>query len=699
MTLDGHLILVADLADAELARAFAEKIGGDLSRAVTRRGDREFVEAPAPPPFELRHRRLFVTGGAADEQIDVELTASALTVDLDGDGAVDYATKRRSVERVVVDGGGGQDRLTYTSSRTGQDFDVRRGARGRTIADGGVPVALDRVERLDLAAPGGPGNVDVGDLDWTTLEELHGAFGQTRLAGTPDRDFVDTFSFAGGPVSVIGLPVFVQIDDPGPGDALRLDGRAGDDQLSGSSLPAGGIRLTIDGGDGGDVIIGGSGDDVLLGGDEFDDVTPNKGDDLVDLGAAARSHELEARRRRRSRQRPRRPRLPVLPRQRGRRAVRALPRRPGRAPARRDVGAIQTGPRPRRGDRRRSRSAGRTRSASATSPAPGGSSFASASRPRFGSPGGDGQAVSRGGGGHRPRGCDHRGGAAAPPRVSPGCRRIHRQHQPCRGGGRHARRRHARRAPTRSTAPAWRPRRSSSPSSDRGRSRRCTRRRRPPSRVRAASRLDAELPRGTGRLAARRHAELSSTAATWWSTVRTESTSRSAICGAFVSPSQTNSRTSSWRSVSPGRMARVVARGPRPAGIPAARRRARTRAGRARGVHGVEDRRPSATVRAPATPSARAPARTIRRLRPPSAAACQSPRSPAATAPGSRRTARRRGRRARDRRASSARNGAPPGMRRRGASVIRRARRSPAARSATSIDVGQPAYATPRSSR
>ena len=49
VTLDGHLILVADLADAELARAFAEQIGGDLSRAVIRRGDREFVDAPAPP--------------------------------------------------------------------------------------------------------------------------------------------------------------------------------------------------------------------------------------------------------------------------------------------------------------------------------------------------------------------------------------------------------------------------------------------------------------------------------------------------------------------------------------------------------------------------------------------------------------------------------------------------------------------------
>jgi hypothetical protein len=48
VTLDGHLLLVADLADVQLARTFAERIGGDPRREVTRYGRREFVEAPAP---------------------------------------------------------------------------------------------------------------------------------------------------------------------------------------------------------------------------------------------------------------------------------------------------------------------------------------------------------------------------------------------------------------------------------------------------------------------------------------------------------------------------------------------------------------------------------------------------------------------------------------------------------------------------
>ena len=43
VTQDGRLLLVADLDNAELARDFAEQIGGDVSRAIARPGDIEFV--------------------------------------------------------------------------------------------------------------------------------------------------------------------------------------------------------------------------------------------------------------------------------------------------------------------------------------------------------------------------------------------------------------------------------------------------------------------------------------------------------------------------------------------------------------------------------------------------------------------------------------------------------------------------------
>jgi hypothetical protein len=44
VTQDGRLLLVADLANADLARTFAAKIGADLGRAITRPGDKELVD-------------------------------------------------------------------------------------------------------------------------------------------------------------------------------------------------------------------------------------------------------------------------------------------------------------------------------------------------------------------------------------------------------------------------------------------------------------------------------------------------------------------------------------------------------------------------------------------------------------------------------------------------------------------------------
>ena len=44
------------------------------------------------------------------------------------------------------------------------------------------------------------------------------------------------------------------------------------------------MRITLDGGDGGDVLLGGPGDDVLIGGDDFDDVKGGRGDDMAYLG-------------------------------------------------------------------------------------------------------------------------------------------------------------------------------------------------------------------------------------------------------------------------------------------------------------------------------------------------------------------------------------------------------------------------------
>ena len=61
VTLDGRLLLVADLADADLARDFAERIGGDMRRARDQlrraRVRRRSRAGHGPAPHAPRRRR------------------------------------------------------------------------------------------------------------------------------------------------------------------------------------------------------------------------------------------------------------------------------------------------------------------------------------------------------------------------------------------------------------------------------------------------------------------------------------------------------------------------------------------------------------------------------------------------------------------------------------------------------------------
>ena len=59
-------------------------------------------------------------------------------------------------------------------------------------------------------------------------------------------------------------------------DTLVIDGLAGNDRINASALNAGQIKLTIDGGDGNDIITGSHGNDTVIGG---------RGNDLAVLGA------------------------------------------------------------------------------------------------------------------------------------------------------------------------------------------------------------------------------------------------------------------------------------------------------------------------------------------------------------------------------------------------------------------------------
>ena len=104
VTLDGRLRLVAALEDAEFARGFAARIGGDVKRAETSYGKRAFVEGPLP--VRVERGTLVIAGSAEDDAIALVERPGRIEVKL---GAETFAFAARRVERVRVDGGDGID--------------------------------------------------------------------------------------------------------------------------------------------------------------------------------------------------------------------------------------------------------------------------------------------------------------------------------------------------------------------------------------------------------------------------------------------------------------------------------------------------------------------------------------------------------------------------------------------------------------
>jgi hemolysin type calcium-binding protein len=301
VTLDGHLLLVADRADADLARSFAKRIGGDIKRAVTRYGAREFVEAATAGRAQIEKHTLVLTGTGENDTIALH-DGRRLEIDFGADGVVDYEVSRHRFDRIRIDGGdGNQDTLRVEGTGAGDEFDVS--ARGDTVRlsrKWDERIDLDAVEQVDLAALGGADKLTVDDLSQTDVFEVDSDLGATD--GKVDRVVVNTVddadeqeqisasAFVKGIVSVLG-PTFVQLRNAEPTDRLRVNALRGRDLVSASTDA---MKLTLDGGDGMDTLFGSPGDDVLLGGNDFDSVEGGKGDDVVDLGAFSDSFTWKA---------------------------------------------------------------------------------------------------------------------------------------------------------------------------------------------------------------------------------------------------------------------------------------------------------------------------------------------------------------------------------------------------------------------
>jgi Ca2+-binding RTX toxin-like protein len=154
-----------------------------------------------------------------------------------------------------------------------------------------VTMDLNDVEHIDFRALGGADNIVVGDLSGTDVTSIDidlrgpngGGDGAADTVTVNATQGADVFGVAGdaGGVTVFGLQATVNMFFPeGANDRLTLNGLGGDDVIDATSLEAGAVQLTMNGGLGADLFLGSQGDDLVNGGDGDDIALMGAGDDV-----------------------------------------------------------------------------------------------------------------------------------------------------------------------------------------------------------------------------------------------------------------------------------------------------------------------------------------------------------------------------------------------------------------------------------
>jgi len=199
----------------------------------------------------------------------------------------------------TVEGQDGLDTLLFNGSNGDESMDVSaNGSRVRFFRNvGTITMDLNGVERVDTNALGGADHIAVNDLTGTDLADVNvnlagagGSAGDTVadsviVNGTDGADAVRVFGSQADGVTVKGLHTNVRITGTdGPIDQLTVKGLNGDDVVDAHGLAGGAVALSIDGGDGADLLVGSAGDDTISGGPGDDVLNGGPGQDALDGG-------------------------------------------------------------------------------------------------------------------------------------------------------------------------------------------------------------------------------------------------------------------------------------------------------------------------------------------------------------------------------------------------------------------------------
>ena len=199
----------------------------------------------------------------------------------------------------VVEGQDNTDTMLFNGSAANEIFEASANGGRLRFTRNIATIVMDTndLEVVDLRALGGTDTITVNDLSGTDVTKVEGDLAGTLggsagdaaadtvvVNGTNGADVIDVFG-AGTSASVVGLATQVNIANAeGANDSLVINALGGDDDVTATTLPAGVIKLTIDGGAGEDDLLGSQGADVFQGGGEGDFVFGDNGNDVALMG-------------------------------------------------------------------------------------------------------------------------------------------------------------------------------------------------------------------------------------------------------------------------------------------------------------------------------------------------------------------------------------------------------------------------------
>jgi Ca2+-binding RTX toxin-like protein len=195
----------------------------------------------------------------------------------------------------TLEGQDGADTMLFNGSNIAENMDVSaNGQRVRFVRNvASVTMDLNDVESIVARTFGGSDNLVAGDLSGTDVSNVVAdlaAIGggddvqpDNVVVNATNDDDVVTVTGAGPNAQAAGLPALVSVSGAIAGsDRLTVNALAGDDVVDASGLAVTSALLTLDGGNGDDVLIGGDGADTLLGGAGDDVLIGGPGNDTID---------------------------------------------------------------------------------------------------------------------------------------------------------------------------------------------------------------------------------------------------------------------------------------------------------------------------------------------------------------------------------------------------------------------------------